>query len=249
MKGVILAGGTGTRLGVLTKVTNKHLLPVYDEPMINFPIKTLTTAGIDDIMIVTDKRKAGNFMKYLGDGRDFGAKFTYGLQESAAGIADALSVSRNFVNGDDVTVILGDNVIIGPVKLKIEPIIGATLYLKKVPDGRRFGVANIDENGKLNDIIEKPPEARISFAVTGLYQYGSKVFDTLKKITPSGRGELEITDVNRYFVKNNLADYKLLKNQWIDAGTVTSLFQAGKMVRDHKRNRKNEYGCVTSKNK
>lgn len=235
MKGVILAGGTGTRLGVLTKVTNKHLLPVYDEPMINFPIKTLTSSGIDNIMIVTDKRKAGDFMRYLGDGREFGAKFTYGLQESAAGIADALSVAENFVNGDDLTVILGDNIVLGPVKLLNDSIEGATLYLKKVPDGRRFGIATISEDGMITDIQEKPLDAGVSFAVTGLYQYTSDVFDALKEIKPSGRGELEITDVNRHFLSEGRADYRILKNPWIDAGTVTSLFQAARMVKEHKR--------------
>ncbi len=239
MKGIILAGGTGTRLGSLTKVTNKHLLPVYDEPMINFPIRTLTSAGIDNIMIVTDKRKAGDFMRYLGDGRDFGAKFTYGLQESAAGIADALSVAENFVNGDDITVILGDNIILGNLKLTGEPIKGATLFLKKVPDGRRFGIATLDESGRISDIQEKPPDAGSSLAVTGLYQYTSDVFGVLRGITPSGRGELEITDVNRYFVRENRATYKIMKNPWIDAGTVTSLFHAGKMVSEHKRKRGN----------
>lgn len=238
MKGVILAGGTGTRLGVLTKVINKHLLPVYDEPMINFPIRTLTSSGIDNIMIVTDKRKAGDFMRYLGDGRDFGAKFTYGLQESAAGIADALFVAKNFVNGDEITVILGDNIILGPLNLSNESIMGATLYLKKVPDGRRFGVATINENGKLKNIQEKPPDVKSSLAVIGLYQYSHKVFEVLNRISVSGRGELEITDVNSYFVKEDLANYRILRNPWIDAGTVTSLFQASKMVKEHKRKRK-----------
>ncbi len=237
MKGVILAGGTGTRLGSLTRVTNKHLLPVYDEPMINFPIRTLTSAGIDNIMIVTDKRKAGDFMRYLGDGRDFGAKFTYGLQESAAGIADALSVARSFVNGEDITVILGDNIILGNLKLLNGPVRGATLFLKKVPDGRRFGVATLDADGKLTDLQEKPPEAGSALAVTGLYQYSPDVFGVLERISPSGRGELEITDVNRHFLEKGLAEYKILKNPWIDAGTVTSLFHAGKMVSDHKRKR------------
>lgn len=239
MKGVILAGGTGTRLGALTKVTNKHLLPVYDEPMINFPIRTLTSAGIDNIMIVTDKRKAGDFMRYLGDGRDFGAHFTYGLQESAAGIADALSVAENFVSGDDITVILGDNIILGNLKLLNGPINGCTLYLKRVPDGRRFGIATIDENGKISDIREKPQETGNAFAVTGLYQYSQDVFDTLKRIKPSWRGELEITDVNRHFVSEGTATYRILKNPWIDAGTVTSLFQASRMVKEHKRKKGN----------
>lgn len=235
MKGVILAGGMGTRLGVLTKVTNKHLLPVYDEPMINFPIRTLTSSGIDNIMVVTDKRKAGDFMRYLGDGRDFGARFTYGLQETAAGIADALSVAESFVGEEDFTVILGDNIILGPLRLNEGRVDGVTLFLKKVVDGRRFGVATIGSEGKIEEIVEKPMEANNALAVVGLYQYSHEVFSVLKNITPSGRGELEITDVNKHFVKQDKANYKILKNPWIDAGTVTSLYQASKMVMEHKR--------------
>jgi glucose-1-phosphate thymidylyltransferase len=234
MKGVILAGGTGSRLYPLTKVTNKHLLPVYDKPMIYYPMETLINAGIKDIMIVSGRGHAGHFLELLGSGVDFGVHFTYEIQEKAGGIAQALSLAEDFVDGDSVTVILGDNIFQDNIKEDVRNFKnGAKIFLKEMPDAHRFGVAEL--NGKkVIGIEEKPQEPRSNFAVTGLYIYDSNVFDVVKTLKPSGRGELEITDVNNYYVHNDKMNYSVLEGYWSDAGTFDSLLRAGMMVKDNK---------------
>ena len=229
MKGIILAGGTGTRLKALTKVTNKHLLPIYDKPMIYFPINTLKSVDIDSILVVTDKRRTSDFLLLLGSGSDFGVRFTYALQESAKGIADALNKAKDFVYTDDMTVVLGDNIIFGNVKELREPLRkSCRIFLKEVEDPERFGIAYI-ENGKITKIVEKPKKTTSNFAIIGLYQYKSNVFDIINKVQPSKRNEIEITDVNKYFLDNDDIEYKIIDNDWIDAGTIESLFRANEM--------------------
>ena len=232
MKGIILAGGTGTRLKALTKVTNKHLLPIYDKPMIYFPINTLKCADIDSILVVTDKRRTTDFLLLLGSGSDFGVRFTYALQESAKGIADALSKAKDFVNNDDVTVVLGDNIIFGDIKELKEPLNkSCRIFLKKVEDPERFGIAYV-KNGIITKIVEKPKNPKSNLAIIGLYQYKSNVFDIINNVKPSKRNELEITDVNKYFLDNDDIEYKIIDNDWIDAGTIESLFKANEMERN-----------------
>ncbi len=237
MKGVILAGGTGARLRELTKVVNKHLLPIYDKPMIYFPIGTLVRNNIKSIMVVIDKRRASDFMNLLGSGKEFGVRFSYALQDSALGIADALAKTEDFATGDSMTVILGDNIIFGDVNYLTEPLKkSCRIFLKRVDDPQRFGIAYL-KNNKIEKIIEKPTNPKSHLAVIGLYQYKSNVFDVIKKIKPSNRNEMEITDVNKYFLENDDIEYKLIENEWIDAGTVESLFNAG-LIERNKRNHK-----------
>ncbi|HII79594.1 MAG TPA: NTP transferase domain-containing protein [Methanosarcina sp.] len=233
MKGVILAGGTGSRLYPLTKVTNKHLLPVYDKPMIYYPMETLINAGIKDIMIVSGRGHAGHFLELLGSGVDFGVHFTYEIQEKAGGIAQALSLAEDFVDGDSVTVILGDNIFQDNIKEDVANFDdGAKIFLKEVPDAHRFGVAEL-KGDKVIGIKEKPKEPKSNFAVTGLYIYDSDVFDAIKTLKPSGRGELEITDVNNYYVSKEAMEYGVLEGFWSDAGTFESLLRAGVLVREY----------------
>jgi glucose-1-phosphate thymidylyltransferase len=231
MKGVILAGGTGSRLYPLTKVTNKHLLPVYDKPMIYYPLETLISAGIKDIMIVSGRGHAGHFLELLGSGVDFGVHFTYEIQEKAGGIAQALSLAEDFVDGDSVTVVLGDNIFQDNIKEDVENFKnGAKIFLKEVPDAHRFGVAEL-KGGKVIGIEEKPKEPKSNFAVTGLYIYDSDVFNAIKTLKPSGRGELEITDVNNYYINKEMMEYGVLEGFWSDAGTFASLLRAGMLVK------------------
>jgi glucose-1-phosphate thymidylyltransferase len=234
MKGVILAGGTGSRLYPLTKVTNKHLLPVYDKPMIFYPIQTLVDAGIKEIMIVSGRGHAGHFLELLGSGADLGVKFTYEIQEEAGGIAQALSLAESFADKDDVTVILGDNIFQDNIKKDVSSFTGgATIFLKEVPDAHRFGVAEL-RGDRVIGIQEKPREPKSSFAVTGLYIYSNNVFNIIKTLKPSARGELEITDVNNYFVNNGTMEYRILDGFWSDAGTFESLLRASLMVERYK---------------
>jgi glucose-1-phosphate thymidylyltransferase len=238
MKGVILAGGTGSRLRELTKVVNKHLLPVYNKPMIYYPIETLRSAGITSIMVVTDKRKAGDFLHLLGSGKEFGVRFTFGLQDSAAGIADALEKARDFVGSENVTVILGDNILLGEVSWLDTPLSkGARIFLKEVSDPYRYGIAELAEDGSIKDIVEKPQDSISKKAVIGVYQYTNRVFNLIEDLKPSERGELEITDLNRYFLSNGDLEYKIIKNKWIDAGVLDSLLKAQLMVRDFTKKR------------
>ncbi len=232
MKGVILAGGTGSRLYPLTKVTNKHLLPVYDKPMIYYPIQTLINAGIKEIMIVSGKGHAGHFLELLGSGSELGVRLTYEIQEEAGGIAHALGLAEDFADNSPVTMILGDNIfqdnIIDSVKSFTS---GAKIFLKEVSDAHRFGVAEIDGN-RIISIEEKPKIPKSSLAVTGLYIYDSRVFEIIRNLKPSGRGELEITDVNNAYVRMGEMEYSILEGFWSDAGTFESLFRASELVKN-----------------
>jgi glucose-1-phosphate thymidylyltransferase len=239
MKGIILAGGTGSRLYPLTKVTNKHLLPVYDKPMIFYPIQTLIDGGIKEIMIVSGRGHAGHFLELLGSGADLGVKFTYEIQEEAGGIAQALGLAESFADDDDVTVILGDNIFQDNIKKDVSNFKGgAKIFLKEVPDAHRFGVAEL-KGDRVVGIQEKPREPKSNFAVAGLYIYSNNVFKVVKNLKPSTRGELEITDVNNYFVNNGTMEYRILDGFWSDAGTFESLLRAGLLIQEHSINKKN----------
>jgi len=237
MKGVILAGGDGTRLHPLTKVTNKHLLPVYNKPMIYYPLNTLLTAGITEIMIVSGRGHAGHFLELLGSGADFGCKFTYEIQEKSGGIAQALGLAEDWVDGDDIAVILGDNIFEDSVKDDVTVFNGgAKIFLKRVSDAHRFGVAvmgNIMGDDWIYEIVEKPERPVSDLAVTGLYFYDDAVFDFIRDLTPSARGELEITDVNNRYLGNDELDFTILPGFWSDAGTFDSLISAGKLIQEH----------------
>ncbi|MBA3036742.1 MAG: spore coat protein [Desulfobacterium sp.] len=226
MKGIILAGGSGSRLHPLTKVTNKHLLPVYDKPMIYYPLKTLIDAGIKDIIIVSGKGHAGHFLELLGSGEDMDMDITlsYTVQEKAGGIAQALGLTRRFVKDDTIAVILGDNIFSNVFKFD-DFNTGAKIFLKEVEDAQRYGVANI-KNGHLVSIEEKPEIPQSNLAVTGLYLYDNRVFGIIDKLKPSGRGELEITDVNNWYLRNQEMSYEIIDGFWTDAGTFESLYKA-----------------------
>jgi len=233
MKGIILAGGTGTRLYPLTKVTNKHLLPIYDKPMIYYPLQTLLDAGIKDIMIISGRGHAGHFLELIGSGADFSAHFTYEIQDKAGGIAQALALAEDFADDESVVVILGDNIFQDNVEYAVQSFeSGARIFLKKVSDAKRFGVAEVDESsGLVLGIEEKPDVPKSDYAVTGLYIYDSGVFEIIKTLKPSSRGELEITDVNNEYIGRGDMQYSVLDGYWSDAGTFESLLRAGMMVR------------------
>lgn len=234
MKGVILAGGLGTRMNPCTLVTNKHLLPVYDKPMIYYPLQALINAGIKDILIVTGGTYAGDFLKLLKNGADFGLKhLNYTYQEGEGGIADALSLAEYFVGNDLMCVILGDNIIEGNLKRAADDYLaqkkGAKILLKEVNDAERFGVAEI-KDGKVVGIEEKPKDPKSNLAVTGVYFYDSHVFEIIRGIHPSHRGELEITDVNNSYIRRGELTYEILKGWWSDAGTFNSLRRVTNLV-------------------
>lgn len=234
MKGVILAGGLGSRLHPLTKITNKHLLPVHNQPMIYYPIQTLINAGIEDIMIVTGGNSAGDFLRLLGNGKDFGLKhINYTYQEGEGGIADALSLVEHFADDEPICVILGDNIIenniVDAADEYRKQTSGAKILLKKVHDPQRFGVPELDGDKVLN-IEEKPSDPRSDFAVIGIYFYDATVFDVIRTLVPSGRGELEITDVNNHFISRGEMTWNELDGWWTDAGTFESLLRASNLV-------------------
>lgn len=231
MKGVILAGGLGTRLIPLTYVTNKHLLPVYDKPMIFYPIQTLVSVGIDEILIVTSGPHVGHFLGVLKNGKELGVKhIEYAYQEKPdGGIADALSLAEDFADNGSVTVILGDNTTDADISKGVKNFSeGATVFLKRVNDAQRFGVPEFDKNDpkKIIRIIEKPKNPPSDYAVSGIYIYDNKVFDYIKKLNPSDRGELEITDVNNFYVNDGKLKWEELNGFWMDAGTFKSLHAA-----------------------
>jgi glucose-1-phosphate thymidylyltransferase len=238
MKGIILAGGTGSRLFPLTKITNKHLLPIYDKPMIYYPLQTLVDAGIKDIMIVTGGRNSGDFLRLLANGKEFGlAHLNYTYQEGEGGIADALGLAEHFAEGDKVCVILGDNILEKPIKDAVHAFEkqehGARILLKEVPDAERFGVAEM-KDGRIVGIEEKPKKPKSRYAVTGIYMYDATVFEKVKRLVPSGRGELEITDVNNAYIKEGTMTYSFLDGWWTDAGTFESLLRATNLVAQSK---------------
>lgn len=232
MKGIILAGGTGSRLMPLTKVTNKHLLAVWKKPMIYYPLEKLLDAGIKEILIVSGSEHSGHFLRLLGSGKEFKVRFTYEIQDEAGGIAQALSLAEDFADGNNVAVILGDNIFEDNLSNEIKSFkSGAKIFLKEVQDANRFGVAEI-KNGKVAGIEEKPKKPKSNYAVTGFYLYDSDVFGVIKKLKPSNRGELEITDVNNHYVKKGLMQYSIIKGFWSDAGTFESLYRASKAIRE-----------------
>lgn len=227
MKGVILAGGLGTRLYPLTYVSNKHLLPVFDKPMIFYPASTLVKAGVKEIMVVTGGPHAGHFLRVLKNGRDLGIKhLEYAFQEDEGGIAQALALCEDFADGDNLTVILGDNCTDTDISKDVKNFqSGAKVFLKEVPDPKRFGVPIFDSKKKIIKIEEKPQKPKSNLAVTGLYIYDHNVFDYIRKCKPSKRGELEITDVNNLYIKEGTLDWAKLRGFWSDAGTFESLFR------------------------
>lgn len=235
MKGIILAGGTGSRLNPLTKVTNKHLLPVGKYPMIYYSLAKLKEAGINEILIVTGRHHAGDIINLLGSGSEIGIKLTYRVQDQAGGIAEALNLAREFVGDDLMTVILGDNIFTGDITPYVKDYItqngGAKILIKEVHDPHRFGVAEIADD-HIVSIEEKPQQPKSNFAVTGIYMYDSRVFDIINTLEPSGRGELEITDVNNAYIQLNELKFGVVSGDWIDAGTHGSLARANKIVED-----------------
>lgn len=238
MKGIVLAGGLGTRLSPLTKITNKHLLPIFDKPMIFYPIETLVDAGIEEILIVTGGRNAGDFLRLLANGKEFGLKhLNYTYQEGEGGIADALSLAEHFADGGRVCVILGDNLIEGNIRGAVDAFRsqpkGAKILLKEVHDAERFGVAEI-AGDRILGIEEKPQRPKSNYAVTGIYLYDETVFEKVKTLVPSGRGELEITDVNNAYIREGTMSFAYLDGWWTDAGTFDSLLRAANLVAQSK---------------
>jgi glucose-1-phosphate thymidylyltransferase len=234
MKGIILAGGLGTRLFPLTKITNKHLLPVHDRPMIYYPLQTLINAGIRDILIVTGGNNAGDFLRLLGNGKEFGLKhINYTYQEGEGGIAAALDLAEYFADGEKTCVVLGDNLIENNIARAVrsfqEQKEGAKILLKEVPDPHRFGVPEI-EGGRIRSIVEKPKTPKSNFAVIGIYLYDASVFEIIKTLKPSDRGELEITDVNNEYLRRGTLTHDILDGWWTDAGTFDSLLRASNLV-------------------
>lgn len=231
IKGVVLAGGNGTRLRPLTFVTNKHLLPVYNKPMIYWPLMTLAQCGIHDILLISGVGHAGHFLDLLGSGRQFGVDLTYDVQETAGGIAHALAIAEDFSDTAKLAVILGDNIFMDASEIRkgvrtfMRQRHGARVFLKSVPDAHRFGVAEVREN-RVMRIVEKPKKPASSLAVTGMYLYDKQVFSIIKTLKPSKRGELEITDVNNFYLKQGRLQYDILTTDWTDAGTFNSLLRA-----------------------
>jgi glucose-1-phosphate thymidylyltransferase len=240
MKGVILAGGLGTRLMPLTKITNKHLLPVYDRPMIYYPIETLRNAGIKDILIVTGGNSAGDFLRLLENGDEQGVTLSYAYQRGEGGIADALRLAERFSAGEAICVMLGDNIIEGNIRETAEAFRqggeGACILLKEVDDPHRFGVAELDGD-RIARIIEKPKDPPSRLAVIGIYMYDARVFEIIKTLKPSARGELEITDVNNAYIERGQMRYGVLEGWWTDAGTFDSLLRASRLVAEGGANR------------
>jgi glucose-1-phosphate thymidylyltransferase len=234
MKGVVLAGGSGSRLYPLTKITNKHLLPIFDKPMVYYPIQTLVDAGIREILVVTGGRNSGDFLRLLANGKEFGLKHVhYTYQEGEGGIADALGLAEHFADGSKICVILGDNIIEGSIRGAVEDFqkqeAGAKILLKEVTDAERFGVAEIAE-GRVVGIEEKPARPKSRFAVTGIYMYDETVFDKVRELVPSRRNELEITDVNNAYIREGTMTFSYLEGWWTDAGTFDSLLRAANLV-------------------
>jgi glucose-1-phosphate thymidylyltransferase len=235
MKGVILAGGKGTRLLPLTKVTSKQLLPVYNKPMIYYPLFTLLKADIKDILFITSPEHSGDFIELLGSGDNFNASFSYIIQDEPKGLAHALNLAKHFAENQPVCMILGDNIFEDNLSSEIQKFKspGAKIFIKKVDNPERFGVAEVDQNGNVIKLVEKPKNPKSNLAQTGLYLYDSKVFEYIKKLKPSERGELEITDLNNNYLERKELSAQIIKGQWIDAGTFESLFMASKLVKDN----------------
>ena len=237
MKGIILAGGAGTRLHPLTKITSKQLLPVYDKPMIYYPLQTLLDAGIKEILIIVAPESAGNFLKLLGSGKEFDARFTYEIQDKPEGLAQAFILGKTFIGDDDVTMILGDNIFVGNETFLLDAITsftsGARVFAKKVHDPERFGVVEFDSEMNAVSIEEKPEKPKSDYAVTGLYIYDNSVVNRSENLAPSARGELEITDLNNIYLAEKCLDVRIYDGFWLDTGTFDALLDAGIKVRDY----------------
>ena len=232
MKGIILAGGAGSRLSPLTKVTSKQLIPVYNKPMIYYPLETLMNAGIREILIIVAPDHAGDFLKLLGSGKEFGCKFSYEIQDKPEGLAQAFVIGENFIGDDDVTLILGDNLFDDNFSESIRSFkSGARVFAKEVKDPERFGVVAFDADHKVTSIVEKPKEPLSNFAVTGLYIYDNTVVEKAKALQPSARGELEITDLNNVYLKEGTLDVAFVSGAWLDTGTFESLYEATTFAR------------------
>ncbi|MGE5297843.1 MAG: sugar phosphate nucleotidyltransferase [Acidobacteriaceae bacterium] len=232
MKGIILAGGSGTRLHPLTKVTSKQLLAVYDRPMIFYPLETLLKAGIKDILFIVAPERAGDFLRLLGSGKEFGAKFTYEIQDKPEGLAQAFIIGQNFIDEDNVCMILGDNIFEDDFSETIRNFkSGGHVFAKEVPDPHRFGVVKFDESMNATEIKEKPKIYLSNYAITGLYLYDNRVIQAAKSLKPSERGELEITDLHNWYLSRKELKVDIINGQWIDAGTFESLFQAAELRR------------------
>ncbi len=232
MKGIVLAGGAGTRLRPLTNITSKQLLPVYDQPMIHYPIKTLTDGGINDILIIVAPKNAGDFLNLLGDGSKYGAKFSYIVQQSPAGLAQAFTIGERFIGDDDVTLILGDNLFEYDFSEDIRSFKkGGRIFAKRVSDPERFGIVAFNQDGKVTSIEEKPQKPKSNYAIPGMYIYDNSVVAKAKKIKPSARGELEIVDVHKAYLKEGTLDVRIIDGRWYDCGTFESLFAATDFVR------------------
>lgn len=234
MKGIVLAGGLGTRLAPLTRITNKHLLPIYDSPMVYYPIKTLVEASITDILVITGGNNAGDFLKLLRNGAEFGLRhLNYAYQEGEGGIAAALALAEHFADGGPVCVVLGDNILEKSIASYVKKFrhqgAGAKILLSEVPDPQRFGVPVL-EGGEILRIEEKPSEPKSPYAVIGVYMYDNRVFDIIKTLVPSGRGELEITDVNNAYIESGEMTWNVIDGWWTDAGTFDSLLRASALV-------------------
>ncbi len=232
MKGIILAGGSGSRLSPLTKVTSKQLLPIYNKPMIYYPLFTLLNAGIKDILIIVAPDHAGDFLKLLGSGREFNCKFTYEIQDKPEGIAQAFIIGENFIGKDSVTLILGDNIFEDDFSTDIKNFqSGGRVFAKEVEDPQRFGVVEFDENRQAISIEEKPAQPKSNFAVTGMYIYDNTVVEKARSLQPSARGEYEITDVNNLYLQDGALDVAFVKSRWFDTGTFESLHAAIEVAR------------------
>ncbi len=234
MKGIILAGGSGTRLRPLTLVTSKQLLPIYDKPMVFYPLQTLLNAGIKEILIIVAPDRAGDFLHVLGSGKEFGAKFTYEIQDKPNGLADAFRIGADFIDDGPVTLVLGDNLFLGQDEELNNAIktftSGGRVFAKQVPDPERFGVVEFDDNGTVLSIEEKPTNPKSSHALVGLYVYDNSVVEIAKNLKPSARGELEITDINKAYLERGQLDVRMYTGEWLDTGTPNSLLTAGLMV-------------------
>ncbi len=236
MKGIILAGGEGTRLKLLTKVTSKQLLPIYDKPMIMYPLQTLLGAGIRDILIIVAPDHPGDFLNLLGSGKEFGAKFSYEVQDRPEGLAQAFVIGAEFIDDDNVTMILGDNIFEDDFSRTIKNFkSGAHIFAKKISDPERFGVVKFDENMKAVKIEEKPKAFLSDYAITGLYVYDSRVVDVARGLQPSARGELEITDLHNWYLQKKELKVDIVRGEWIDAGTFDSLLKASNFIAQKRR--------------
>lgn len=233
MRGIILSGGSGTRLRPLTKITSKQLLPVYHRPMIYYPLNTLIKAGIKEILIIVAPERAGDYLNLLGSGKEFGVKFTYEIQDKPEGLAQAFLIGEKFIDEDNVVMILGDNIFEDDFSEDIKSFkSGAKIFAKKVADPERFGVVKFDENMRAEKIVEKPQEYLSNYAVTGLYIYDKRVVEVAKEMKASPRGELEITDVNNWFLEKGELEVAEVKGEWLDAGTFDSLLKAQNFAKE-----------------